>query len=111
MFVHLFYFHDFCFSGKYIIEASYAFCEELIDGRLSFQGENPEIERLMELEQMEKQEKNMKVNETDISDVQMAARWKSTTKINVKNLNAKLDESDIDKEPRRKKPKFLKPQD
>lgn len=36
-------------SGNFITEASYVLCEELIEGRLSFKGMNPEIERLMEL--------------------------------------------------------------
>ncbi|KXJ81189.1 hypothetical protein RP20_CCG021213 [Aedes albopictus] len=37
-------------SSKYIIETSYVPCEDLIEGRISYGGMNPEIERLIELE-------------------------------------------------------------
>ncbi|KAM3964695.1 M-phase phosphoprotein 6-like [Aphomia sociella] len=37
-------------TGNFITESSFIFCEDLLDGRLSFKGMNPEIERLMELE-------------------------------------------------------------
>lgn len=37
-------------SSKYIIETSYVPCENLIEGRISYGGMNPEIERLIELE-------------------------------------------------------------
>ncbi|XP_074113357.1 M-phase phosphoprotein 6-like [Cotesia typhae] len=32
-------------SGKYIMESSYVLCEQLVDGRLSYRGMNPEIEK------------------------------------------------------------------
>ncbi|XP_011506159.1 PREDICTED: M-phase phosphoprotein 6 [Ceratosolen solmsi marchali] len=97
-------------AGRYIIEPSYILCEQLIDGRLSFHGENNEIERIMEHEAQEKKENNNKIkyNETDISDKQMSKIWKSTTKINVHNISRNRENSN---EPRRKKPKFLKPVD
>ncbi|KPJ15143.1 M-phase phosphoprotein 6 [Papilio machaon] len=37
-------------TGNYVSEASFIYCEDLLEGRLSFKGMNPEIERLMELE-------------------------------------------------------------
>ncbi|XP_055628171.1 M-phase phosphoprotein 6 isoform X2 [Toxorhynchites rutilus septentrionalis] len=37
-------------SSKFVIETSYVPCEDLIEGRVSYGGMNPEIERLMELE-------------------------------------------------------------
>ncbi|XP_058463218.1 M-phase phosphoprotein 6 [Malaya genurostris] len=37
-------------SSKYIIETSYVPCEDLIEGRVSYGGMNPEIERIIELE-------------------------------------------------------------
>ncbi|XP_001605943.1 M-phase phosphoprotein 6 [Nasonia vitripennis] len=99
-------------TGRYITEASYIFCEDLIEGRLSFQGENPELERLLELEQMEKNPKVENDMDTDVSDAQMAARWRATTKINVRSLDNKKEEVNEDEqEPKRKKPKFLKPVD
>lgn len=97
--------------------SSFVICEDLIDGRLSFGGENPEIERLMELEQLEKTAKNQPVkNETDVSDAEMAHRWRSTTKINVTNMenikkHPRSDSRDSSVEPTSKKPKFLKPKD
>ncbi|XP_028043307.1 M-phase phosphoprotein 6 [Bombyx mandarina] len=39
-------------SGNYVTEASFIFCENLMEGRLSFKGMNPEIERLMEQEKL-----------------------------------------------------------
>lgn len=39
-------------SGNYVTEASFIFCENLMEGRLSFKGMNPEIERLMEQEKV-----------------------------------------------------------
>ncbi|KAJ8680930.1 hypothetical protein QAD02_016717 [Eretmocerus hayati] len=98
--------------GNYITEGSYAFCEGLIEGRLSFQGENPELERLLELEEVEKTGKKEERMTADVSDEQMAAVWKSTTKINVKNiLKNERDPADPNEEPKRKKLKFLKPAD
>ncbi|XP_014210905.1 M-phase phosphoprotein 6 [Copidosoma floridanum] len=100
-------------AGKFIIEASFAFCEELIDGRMSFQGENPEIERIMELEGMMKNIKKVdQANEMDISDAQMAKFWQTTHKINVRNIGVKSEREDsAADEPKRKRPKFLKPAD
>ncbi|XP_058834028.1 M-phase phosphoprotein 6-like [Topomyia yanbarensis] len=37
-------------SSKFIIETSYVPCEDLIEGRVSYGGMNPEIERIIELE-------------------------------------------------------------
>ncbi|CAG9784448.1 unnamed protein product [Diatraea saccharalis] len=37
-------------SGNFISETSFIYCEDLLEGRLSFKGMNPEIERLMEQE-------------------------------------------------------------
>lgn len=96
------------FSGKFIIEPSYVFCEELIEGRLSFQGENPEIEKIMEQEWKEKHQDVEPKNETDVTDVEMAQTLRATKKINVSNFAVKYDPKE---EPKRKKPKFLKPVD
>ncbi|KAL0849173.1 hypothetical protein ABMA28_013514 [Loxostege sticticalis] len=35
-------------TGNFISESSFIFCEDLLEGRLSYKGMNPEIERLME---------------------------------------------------------------
>lgn len=47
-------------SGNFIAESSFIYCADLLEGRLSFKGMNPEIERLMELE-----------NPTDENDSEM----------------------------------------
>ncbi|CAG4944863.1 M-phase phosphoprotein 6 [Colias croceus] len=58
-------------SGNYIAESSFIFCEDLLEGRLSFKGMNPEIERLMELEKKPdiNDEEDMK---KDVSDELLA---------------------------------------
>lgn len=62
-------------SGNFVIESSFIFCEDLLDGRLSFKGMNPEIERLMELED----EKNSPSSdmEKDVSDEILAKKMKA----------------------------------
>ena len=98
--------------GRFITEVSYLYCEDLIEGRLSFQGENPELERLIELEELEKKaNKVQEIKETDISDEQMAHVWKRS-KINIKpSAGKKSNRTDLDNslEPKRKKMKFIKP--
>ncbi|KZC14294.1 PREDICTED: M-phase phosphoprotein 6 [Dufourea novaeangliae] len=100
-------------SERFIIEPSYIFCEKLIDGRVSYQGMNPEVEKLMEAE-----EKNKCVlldikNDTDISDEQMVEHWKGLrTKIKSKYTNVEqIPKSNTKCESVPKKPKYLKPQD
>jgi hypothetical protein len=83
-------------------------CENLIEGRLSFQGENIEIERLMELEQQAKKQNNKRAYETDTSDEQMAKMWKNSRNISMHKFVHHKKESS---EPKRKKLKFIKPKD
>ncbi|XP_072743762.1 M-phase phosphoprotein 6 [Anoplolepis gracilipes] len=104
-------------SGKFFIESSYVFCEGLIDGRLSFQGMNPMIEKLMEAKENEKRAQTKTKEEVDMSDEQMAVQWqKMRTKFDVMRrpqykTSRKLQHSrtDCNDEPMEKKPKFLKP--
>ncbi|XP_046468922.1 M-phase phosphoprotein 6 [Neodiprion pinetum] len=105
-------------SDKFIIEPSFVFCEGLLDGRVSFRGMNPEIERLMELEEEAKQALTRKQNETEITDEQMAKHYRSSAvdtmakKFRTKHENKKYVRDDsIEIEPVEKKPKFLKPSD
>lgn len=53
-------------TGNYVSESSFIFCEDLLEGRLSFKGMNPEIERLMELENASK--KGHDGMQKDVSD-------------------------------------------
>lgn len=79
---------------------------------------NPEIERLMELEQNAIRLKEEAKRETEVSDEQMAKHWKSSH-INTMEKRFKPKRSQhkyfssykSDDEPREKKPKFLKPID
>ncbi|KOC70669.1 M-phase phosphoprotein 6 [Habropoda laboriosa] len=100
-------------SERFIIEPSYVFCEKLIDGRVSFRGMNPEIEKLMEAEQNNERVKIEEKNETDISDEQMVHHWKKFRKMSKtdRKYEKSLQKHNNNHEPLPKKPKFLKPQD
>ncbi|KAB0802258.1 hypothetical protein PPYR_04444 [Photinus pyralis] len=76
-------------------------CKDLIEGRLSFNGMNPEIEKLMN-DYHQKLIKTDKVRETEISDVEMANAYSSTVNTMGKKFETKRN---------RKKNKFLKPSD
>lgn len=54
-------------TGNYISESSFVFCEDLIEGRLSFKGMNPDIERLMAQEKGDKEEITGEMQK-DVSD-------------------------------------------
>lgn len=56
----------------YVCEPSFVPVEGLVEGRFSFRGMNPEIERLLELEQMAKQELLGKDVKRDVADEEMA---------------------------------------
>ncbi|KAM0733213.1 M-phase phosphoprotein 6 [Formica fusca] len=105
-------------SGKFFMEPSYIFCEELVNGRLSFQGMNPMIEKIMEARENAKRAQTETKEEVDVSDEQMTVQWqKMRTKFDVMQrkpqykTNRKLQHSktDYNDEPMGKKPKFLKP--
>ncbi|KAL2718343.1 M-phase phosphoprotein 6 [Vespula squamosa] len=97
-------------SEKFIIEPSYVFCEKLIDGRLSFQGMNPELEKLLEIENIDKQMELEKKQEKDITDEQMIEQWMFLRKKKNKFKRSKKMKNNTN-EPLNKKPKFLKPVD
>ncbi|XP_034474448.1 M-phase phosphoprotein 6 [Drosophila innubila] len=62
-------------NSNFIVEPSYSICEGLIDGRLSFRGMNPELERLMELEQAEKEGKTRPEQPKDVTDQEMVETY------------------------------------
>jgi M-phase phosphoprotein-6 len=63
-------------SGNIVFsETSIFTCKNLIEGRLSFGGMNPEIEKLMANDYDKKKQDVEKRKETDISDVQMAKEY------------------------------------
>ncbi|XP_018394334.1 PREDICTED: M-phase phosphoprotein 6 [Cyphomyrmex costatus] len=100
-------------SGTFLLEPSYIFCEQLGDGRLSFRGMNPNIEKIMEAKENAKRANEDLKQETDISDEQMAVQWtKMRAKFDtVKNRHRKSQhiKTNDEDEPLTKKPKFLKP--
>lgn len=63
-------------TGNYISESSFIYCEDLMEGRLSFKGMNPEIERLMELKN-QKNEKPSGDMDKDISDEILAKKMQA----------------------------------
>ncbi|XP_017886821.1 M-phase phosphoprotein 6 [Ceratina calcarata] len=97
-------------SERFVSEPSYVFCEKLVDGRISFQGMNPEIEKLMEEERRNERVRNEQKQEADISDEQMAkslSNYRKKTKVNYKRERSfKMHD---DRNGPSKKPKFLKP--
>ncbi|XP_067007573.1 M-phase phosphoprotein 6 isoform X2 [Anabrus simplex] len=102
-------------GNRFIIESSYIPCEDLIVGRLSFQGMNPEIERIMQLESEAELAKVQPKTETEISDEEMAHRYNTLVstigqKFNTKRENRKF-KGDSENESRKKRAKFLKPSD
>uniref|UniRef100_A0A182T0P2 M-phase phosphoprotein 6 n=1 Tax=Anopheles maculatus TaxID=74869 RepID=A0A182T0P2_9DIPT len=81
---------------KYVIEPSYVPCEDLIEGRISYGGMNPEIERIIEIEsgvdvakrEQEEAAKQAKM-ETDVPDAEMARFYSSV----MQTMNKKYDKS------------------
>uniref|UniRef100_A0A182J3I0 Uncharacterized protein n=1 Tax=Anopheles atroparvus TaxID=41427 RepID=A0A182J3I0_ANOAO len=81
-------------SIKYIIEPSYVPCENLIEGRVSYGGMNPEIERIIAIEtgadtvnrELEEAKKQAEMP-TDVPDAEMAKFYSSV----VKTMNKKYD--------------------
>lgn len=80
-------------SGQNLfVQTSVVNCKNLIDGRFSFGGMNPEIEKLMESNYGKRPQ--MKLKEADINDVEMAKDYSTLVdtmgkKFNNKNNNKK----------------------
>ena len=102
-------------TSNYIIEPSYTACEDLIHGRVSYGGMNPEIERLIAVEKFgdqkvkEEQERleNQKMK-TDVSDNDMAKFYTSVVKTIAKKYEGVKRLGDKRK---KKQEKFMKPKD
>ncbi|XP_026737787.1 M-phase phosphoprotein 6 [Trichoplusia ni] len=67
-------------SGNFISESSFIFCETMLDGRLSFKGMNPEIERLMEMEKAEAEKPSGEMVK-DVSDDILAKKMAKLNKM------------------------------
>ncbi|KAK4880101.1 hypothetical protein RN001_008247 [Aquatica leii] len=83
-------------------EISIVNCKDLLEGRLSFNGMNPEIEKLTKDDYQKQFEKQEKVKDKDITDAEMAANYSST----IETIGNKF----LDKKTRTRN-KFLKPSD
>lgn len=97
-------------SSLYIIEPSYVPCEDLIDGHVSFRGINPEIERLMEKEQIAKQQPVDREMTKDVSDKDMVQHYNLVNTISRK-FDRKSGRKTMSLEPASKRGRFQKPDD
>lgn len=111
-------------GAQFIIEHSMVPIERLLNGRMSFKGMNPDVERLMEqetreLREQEKARERLQSNKPEISDVDMAKRLGKTVskKFSNSNKNKDSDDSEEDEDDSEeessppKRGKFLKPAD
>ncbi|XP_035868161.1 M-phase phosphoprotein 6 isoform X2 [Phyllostomus discolor] len=102
-----------------IEEQSFLLCEDLLYGRMSFRGFNPEVEKLMI--QMNSKNKAEEVEdetvELDVSDEEMARRYETLVGTIGKKFVKKRDRANYeedengDVQPVKTKKMFLKPQD
>lgn len=94
-------------ESVYVVEPSYMPCEELNDGRFSFRGMNPEIERLLELEQQAKQVNTDQNVQKDVSDADMTAYYGNVKKTIERKFQSKTQRRKVTlPEPKFKKPKL-----
>ncbi|RZC39786.1 MPP6 domain containing protein [Asbolus verrucosus] len=90
-------------SGNIVFtETSIYHCRNLIEGRLSFGGMNPEIERLMLNDFAKKMQEAEKRKETDVSDVQMAQEYSTLVNTISNKFSGRKNKN---------KRKFMKPAD
>ncbi|XP_038610655.1 M-phase phosphoprotein 6 [Tachyglossus aculeatus] len=100
-----------------IEEQSFKVCEDLLYGRMSFNGFNPEVEKLMILMNPKKKEEKIEdvEMEVDVSDEEMARRYETLVGTIKKKFAKKRDRGKLDENgnlgPSKAKKTFLKPQD
>ncbi|GFO43481.1 M-phase phosphoprotein 6-like [Plakobranchus ocellatus] len=102
-------------ESDFLVNQSYSICEELQFGRQSFQGFNPEVEKLMKVQNAEKEAEKteQKEKEESVGDIEMAKRYSSLMGIIAKKFAKKRQHSALaeDDEGPSKKRAFLKPSD
>ncbi|XP_011210605.2 M-phase phosphoprotein 6 [Bactrocera dorsalis] len=103
-------------NSNYIMEPSFVHCENLIEGRLSFRGMNPEIERLLELEQADKLANTRHEQPTEVSDKDMASFYNAQQVTMQKKFQTKAQfkakRNNVEKTKwQNKKARFHKPQE
>ena len=102
-----------------IEEQSFLLCEDLLYGRMSFRGFNPEVEKLMlQMNTKNKaEEAEEQTVELDVSDEEMARRYETLVGTIGKKFAKKRDlaiykeDENGDIKPIKAKKMFLKPQD
>ncbi|KAI4495589.1 hypothetical protein M0802_008601 [Mischocyttarus mexicanus] len=99
------------FDDQFVVEPSFVVCEQLIEGRLSFNGMNPELEKLLEIEEINKTMELEKKLEKDVTDEQMAENWLSLRKVKRNFKRSKKQQGNKTGPIPKKKAKFLKPID
>ncbi|KAK3799124.1 hypothetical protein RRG08_051399 [Elysia crispata] len=102
-------------ESDFLENQSYSICEELLFGRQSYQGFNPEIEKLMKVQNAEKeaQKSEQKEKEESVGDQEMAQRYSSLMGIIAKKFSKKRQRSSEtksqDEEEEHSRKKFMKP--
>ncbi|XP_048211163.1 M-phase phosphoprotein 6 [Perognathus longimembris pacificus] len=103
-----------------IEEQSFSSCEDLLYGRMSFRGFNPEVEKLMlqmNAKNKAEEEEEDETIELDVSDEEMARRYETLVGTIGKKFAKKRDRANFEEDengnikPRKAKKMFLKPQD
>ncbi|CAJ1055792.1 M-phase phosphoprotein 6 [Xyrichtys novacula] len=106
-----------------IEERSFVPCEDLMFGRISFKGFNPEVEKLMALlnpkdQTDNEEEEDQSKMQTDVTDEEMALRYESLVGSMKKKFAKKRERAVIEEEDENQnvvetdsKRTFLKPQD
>lgn len=87
------------------ISTSITNCKNLIDGRLSFGGMNPEIEKLMSKDYNKLLEAEERKKEKDVTDVEMAEGYSSLVNTMDKKFHSNKNKTSF------KRKKFQKPED
>uniref|UniRef100_A0A8C9P5J5 M-phase phosphoprotein 6 n=1 Tax=Spermophilus dauricus TaxID=99837 RepID=A0A8C9P5J5_SPEDA len=103
-----------------IEEQSFLLCEDLLYGRMSFRGFNPEVEKLMlqmNAKNKAEDEDEDEIVELDVSDEEMARRYETLVGTIGKKFAKKRDRANYEEDengnikPVKAKKMFLKPQD
>ncbi|XP_063053843.1 M-phase phosphoprotein 6 [Engraulis encrasicolus] len=102
-----------------VMERSFASCEDLIYGRISFKGFNPEVEKLMAArgtsEDKEDDDEQLRKMDTDVTDEEMAMRYaslvESIKKKFVKKREHATSEDDVPSLTKQARREFRKPSD
>ncbi|RUS85046.1 hypothetical protein EGW08_007183 [Elysia chlorotica] len=102
-------------ESDFLENQSYSVCEELLFGRQSYQGFNPEVEKLMKVQNAEReiQKTEEKEKEESVGDKEMAQRYSSLMGIIAKKFsNKRQRQSETESQEGEEGPfvrKFMKP--